>query len=293
MSSSLTESVPEHWVATLRPYLQRADEFEKLQPVVAYFLRTHVANLALRQRRKEDHAGTQFLRQLLQALEGDKQRLGPAVAEADGRTVLTKTALALFARADDAERGGAPADMGLVRLFFTASILLDATGQFAENGELDPIAAKRRDYARYIAVRMKRALESGTPYESPNAAAAASSEGGGEAASDDAGDAKEARQQQQQQPLFPAAELRPPPPEPFAPNPTPSPPPPPYEPFRPPAPPASVTAPGGSSGGGGPSMDAMINAQKCAKQAVSALQFYDHATARKQLISALNFLGQQ
>ncbi|RNF05564.1 hypothetical protein TraAM80_04503 [Trypanosoma rangeli] len=287
MSSSLTESVPQHWVATLRPYLQRADEFDKLQPAIAYFLRTHVAHLAMRQRRKEDHAGTQYLRQLLEALESDKQRLGPGVTEADGRTLLTKMALTLFTRADDAERSGAPADMGLVRLFFTTSILLDATAQFTENGELDPIAAKRRDYARYIAVRMKKALESGVPYESPNAAGM--SEGRDDAATDDTSDDREA---QQQQPLFPTAAQQPvmgfgdPPPPP-------PPPPPPYKPSSPlpqPVPAVPMMAPGNSIGTGGPSMDAIISAQKCAKQAVSALQFYDHVTARKQLISALKFI---
>ncbi|ESL10809.1 hypothetical protein TRSC58_01451 [Trypanosoma rangeli SC58] len=283
MTSSLTESVPQHWVATLRPYLQRADEFDKLQPAIAYFLRTHVAYLAMRQRRKEDHAGTQYLRQLLDALESDKQRLGPGVSDADGRTLLTKAALTLFTRADDAERSGAPADMGLVRLFFTASILLDATAQFAENGELDPIAAKRRDYARYIAVRMKKALENDIPYESPNAAGM--SEGRDDAATDDASDDREA---QQQPPLFPTAAQRPV--MGFGDQP---PPPPPYEPCSPlpqPVPAVPMVAPGSSVGTGGPSMDAIISAQKCAKQAVSALQFYDHVTARKQLISALKFI---
>ncbi|PWV15957.1 hypothetical protein C3747_26g229 [Trypanosoma cruzi] len=287
-SSSLTVNVPDHWVATLRPYLQRADEFDKVQPAISYFLRTHVAHLAMKQRKKDDPVGTQYLRQLLQVLEAEKQRLGQEVTEVDGRTVLTKTALTLFSKADDAERSGAPAEMGLVRLFFTASILLDATAQFSENGELDPIAAKRRDYARYIAVRMKKAIESGTPYESPNAPE--TSGGLDEMFSEDASDDKRT---QEQQPGFPASMYHPmmtpeqppppPPPPPYQP-PNPSPPP------QPPAPAVPMMVPNASSVADGPSMDAMISAQKCAKQAVSALQFYDHATARKQLLTALKFL---
>lgn len=43
---------------------------------------------------------------------------------------------------------------------------------------------------------------------------------------------------------------------------------------------------------GGPSVQAMIDAQKFARQAVSALQFYDHENAIRQLHDALHALGQ-
>ena len=42
---------------------------------------------------------------------------------------------------------------------------------------------------------------------------------------------------------------------------------------------------------GGPSVEAMIDAQKFARQAVSALQFYDHENAITQLHAALHALG--
>jgi hypothetical protein len=45
-----------------------------------------------------------------------------------------------------------------------------------------------------------------------------------------------------------------------------------------------------AGGGFVPEMDAMIDAQKFCKQAVSALQFYDHENAKKQIYLALALL---
>lgn len=297
MSAPLSEEMPKEWAATLRPFLQRAVEFEKVQPVVAYFLRTHVAFLAAQLHRKtRDPAAVSYLSSFITALETQREGLQAELKGVDGRTALTKAALALFGRADDAERAGR-ATLDVVRLFFTSSLLFEATGQFATDGALDPIAQERRDYARFIAVRMKRAIESGEAYTSPNAGETSAT--GRHRDADDSSPQRQGtfsslpsgRQEQMatNENDGPTAMCTPPP--------SPPPPPPPaYQQavFSPTAP-AVVThnnnrSDAKSSGAAGPSMDAMINAQKFAKQAVSALQFYDYVTARKELLSAYELL---
>lgn len=166
-SAALLEKVPQHWASLVRPFLQRSREFEDKEPLVAYFLRTHVAFLCMKQRKKEDKAGTAFLLSLLEALEADKARLAGQLEGVDGRTTLTRFALMLFARADDAERTG-NASLTLVRIFYTSAVLFEATEQFTDDGAMDNIAAQKCKYAKYIATRMKKALDAGESYVSPN-----------------------------------------------------------------------------------------------------------------------------
>ncbi|KAL7703276.1 Vta1 like/Vta1 C-terminal domain containing protein [Lotmaria passim] len=372
-SANLLEKVPEQWLPMVRPFLQRAREFEERQPLVSYFLRTHVAFLCMKNRNKQDKAGTAFLMTLLEALEADKAKLGAQLDGVDGRTTLTRCALMLFARADDAERTG-NASMTIVRIFYTAAVLFEATEQFTEDGAMDSIAAQKCKYAKYIAARMKKALDANEPYVSPNKIEQV--EGGPEAAnigsnsnfttvpatcfSQTQASAIKPQQDAGWGPLPPPASFTgnrssgttsrqqdvPPPSYTYDfgatsnnSTPAPSAPPPP-----PPSNKSSVVAPqrlssnnntntptlpavvspaaaaaaaaqqwqqnaGNASGGpiaspyananvskagGGnfkPSIDQMIDAQKFASRAVSALQFYDYENAKQQLISAMQILN--
>ncbi|CCW61323.1 unnamed protein product [Phytomonas sp. EM1] len=311
MSGHLLEQVPGKWAAIVRPFLQRAVEFEKQQPVVSYFLRTHVAYLCMKNRTK-DKEDLKFLKQLLSDLEKDKQRLTTELENADGRTILRKYALMLFTRADDEERSG-NANLNIVRLFFTSALLFEATTQFTDDGEMDSIAKEKSKYAKYTAACMKKALDSKVPYISRNGIA--------EAPSSDPSCSRDGRLSSRAEgggdggtppPEYPA-------PAPFSEPSTPFSPPPAYAPppFASPFPPApgggiqgtvmknsnGVSAPveGGSYRGearavgqaGAPSLDAILDAQKSVSQAVTALQFYDHANARNFLLKALEFLDQQ
>lgn len=342
MSNQLLAQVPAHWAAAVRPYLQRADEFQPREPVVSYFLRTQAAFVCMQKRTKEDKEGMAFLMKLLEALEVDKKALGSQLEGVDGRTVLTKYALMLFARADDEERTG-KSNMTIVRLFYSAAVLLEATTQFTDDGKMDNIAAEKCKYAKYIATRMKKALDAGVPYESPNQIeppAEAGTDGQPAPAFTTAPPASfmpsqpipppqqpqtlpyitganpspPPLQQQQQQQMPPPAFPPPvddigaqgPPPTysqvpgqrkssvqqpPQLPTPKHQPPPPAAQPARPQnTQPMPTYTPPANASGPAPSVDAMIDAQKCARKAVSALQFYDHQTARKELISALNLL---
>ncbi|CCW69081.1 unnamed protein product [Phytomonas sp. Hart1] len=166
MSSPLLAQVPTKWTTIVRPFLLRADEFAKQHPVVSYFLRTHVAYLCMKNRTK-DKEDLKFLKQLLGDLENDKRLLGKELENVDGRTVLTKYALMLFSKADTDERSG-KADLNIVRLFFTSALLFEATIQFTEDAEMDPIAKEKCKYAKYTAACMKKAVDNNNPYISRN-----------------------------------------------------------------------------------------------------------------------------
>ncbi|KAG5511439.1 hypothetical protein JKF63_07402 [Porcisia hertigi] len=318
-SDKLLAKVPQSWMPLVRPFLQRSHEFEDREPLVAYFLCTHVAFVCMRLRKKDDKEGTAFLMTLLDALEASKAKLGEQLKGVDGRTVLTKFALMIFTCADDAERTGS-ATMAIVRLFYTASVLFEATAQFTEDGTMDTIAAQKSKYAKYIAARMKKALETKEPYVSPNKMEGVEDEAVHGSCANAAGQA----------PGFTAAPANhfissstPPPsaaqynasPPSSAPPPATAkldaqqqPPPPPLPPpstmnsYAPPQPhqlpppqqqhpraPTSHSSVGGT--GFKPSVDQMIDAQKLASQAVSALQFYDSDTAKQRLIAALRLLN--
>ncbi|KAH8617009.1 putative Vta1 like [Trypanosoma vivax] len=338
---SLLEEIPAAWAPTVRPFLQRAEEFQQRVPVVAYFLRTHAAYLALGLRSKGNSEGADFIRKLFGVLELEKQNLQEELNGVDGRTVLTQYALMLFSKADDEERSeGVTATANLAHLFFTASLLFEATAQFTEDGALDPIAAEKRNYARYVAVRIKKALDSGVPYVSINAGKRAASDCD-EAPRSDGGldsDGRTAgtpslRESSQTQLLFSGVHTHlhqapvdapppaddppalaswtgggggdgdssviscPPPQQSFAHEYAAPPPPPPCT-SPPPISGATAVSTNITTGYGcpstkGPPMDAIIAAQKYAKEAVCALQFYDHSSARTLLARALERLNEK
>ncbi|KAG5487081.1 hypothetical protein LSCM1_07751 [Leishmania martiniquensis] len=356
--SSLLERTPPAWASMARPFLLRAQEFDSKEPLVAYFLCTHVAFLCVRQRKREDKAGTNFLVELLGALEARKTRLAAQLQGVDGRTVLTKCALMLFARADDAERTG-HASMAIVRLFYTASVLFEATAQFTDDGAMDSIAAQKSKYAKYMATLMKKALDTKVPYVSPNKLESVDDDAGcGGRDADGAGQAAtfttapancfarptpqptsdsyrvpapSATQGSTGPPYMPPpaytcddetqltgkASVQPPPMQsmhapstsqqppqlstaqssPAVPSTVPTSSTLPSTPRKPfPAQPRQQNVAPPSGGGAGatgfkPSVDQMIDAQKFASQAVSALQFYDYENAKQQLVGALRMLN--
>ncbi|KAG5486338.1 hypothetical protein CUR178_07649 [Leishmania enriettii] len=361
--ASLLEKAPPAWAPMVRPFLLRAQEFEDKEPLVAYFLCTHVAFLCMRQRKKEDKEGTAFLVTLLDALEASKIQLGAQLQGVDGRTVLTKYALMLFARADDAERTG-NASMAIVRLFYAASVLFEATAQFTGDGATDSIAAQKIKYAKYIATLMKKALEAKEPYVSPNKLESVDGEAGydgndvsnaGQAATFTTAPAscfarptsqsasgsdrapapsatpgsttppyvpppaytyedetrvsgKTSVQPPSMQNMYATSQPQQPPQQhrqqlsnlsssasqpPFSTNSRKQNPPRKPSPAQPQR---HVTPPSADGGGVGatgfkPSVDQMIDAQKFASQAVSALQFYDYENAKQQLVGALRLLN--
>lgn len=337
--ADLVSSCPPEWEKTVRPFLQRACDFDAKQPLVAYFLRTHAGSLASKLPRNP--ASTKFLMSLLDKLEAFKAQ-NAEVANTDGRTLLTRTGLMLFTKADDFERDGR-GDAMVLKLFFSASQILEATKQFTSDGKLDPVAEEKVKYARYMAASIKKSMDSGQPYVSPNAepgsgagashadpaaatgyelgppplpaAATAVSPGPGPAAYPSAAPpapppaaantypppqsvpppqqpySQSPQAPQQPPPAYPQAPV-PPPTQPPLPQPGPSAvAPPAWHPATPQ--PTTMYTPPAAPSNTAQQMDKILEAQKFAKQAVSALQFYDTITARKLLIDAINVLDGQ
>ena len=170
-------TVPEKWSKAVKPIIIKAVEFEKAkQPLVSYYLQTYAIFrcMALHKAmtdKTEKATTTPYLMSFLNHLEKMKEdpSLSKLIEESDGRTVLTKTALQLFTKADDAERSGQVSE-AVVKLFFTSTILFEATKQYIEDATMDPICTEKHKYASYVAVLMKKALASKQPYISPNGA---------------------------------------------------------------------------------------------------------------------------
>eukprot|EP00672_Neobodo_designis_P022403 CAMPEP_0174850934 /NCGR_PEP_ID=MMETSP1114-20130205/21212_1 /TAXON_ID=312471 /ORGANISM="Neobodo designis, Strain CCAP 1951/1" /LENGTH=318 /DNA_ID=CAMNT_0016085425 /DNA_START=34 /DNA_END=990 /DNA_ORIENTATION=+ len=306
-------------VPTVRPVLVAAAQFDAKNPVVAYYLRMHALNQLMAQA-GQNPGVKPFLMALLGKVEGDKGRLGNELSSANGRMALTDAALRLFTSADDMERATAQPSEKAAQLFFVSSVLFEATGQF-NDGKMDPIAAEKHKYARYVTALMRKSLSHGAPYVSPSGGAEASAlespnlggpmEGHqpapqhvspqppGASFSQSTGSVPPPPQQPpqsyHQQPPSP-----PPPQQPQAPPPqaytAPPPPPPAAAPEQPPQR-APVPAAASSSGiervsarDGKAKTDRIIGAEKHARQAIAALQFFDEHTARAQLQRAIDAL---
>lgn len=167
-SQSLTNAVPPRWTNSMRPFMQRADEFASHEPAVAYYLRRYVVFTCMKDRPKDDHACTVFLTQLLTQLQGQAETLGAQAKDEFGKTLMNTFAMKLFMRADEAERSGS-VTLSTVRLFFTSAILMQSTAQFNKDEVMQAEMASKCKYAKYTAAKIKKALDAHVPYISPNA----------------------------------------------------------------------------------------------------------------------------
>jgi hypothetical protein len=222
---------------------------------------------------------------------------------------LTDAALRLFTSADDLERSTAQPSEKAAQLFFVSSVIFEATGQF-NSGKMDPIAAEKHKYARYVTALMRKSMSHGEPYVSPSGGTEAAAIEQGSvaptnppppsvpdfsqsnasmpqyqqpspppppAAQDQSWQQPPPQQRQQQQPAAPPMQQPPTPPPAAAPAPTP------YV-------PAAAAAPRMSARDGKAKTDRIIGAEKHARQAIAALQFFDEDTARAQLLKAIEAL---
>ncbi|KAL0362875.1 UNVERIFIED_CONTAM: protein OF MAMMALIAN LYST-INTERACTING PROTEIN 5 [Sesamum calycinum] len=116
----------------LLPYLQRADELQKHEPLVAYYCRLYAMERGLKipqsDRTKTTNA---LLVSLMNQLEKDKKSLKLG---SDDYLHVEGFALNVFARADKQDRAGR-ADLNTAKTFYAASIFFEILNQF---GELQP-----------------------------------------------------------------------------------------------------------------------------------------------------------
>jgi len=239
----------------IKPYLQRAQEFQPKHPLVSYYLATYAAQLGVETAPTEQG----FLIHVMDALEAKKKSLN--VQGVDGKEVLAGMYGMLFKTAED-RVAQSQADLTTIKLYFTASTVMEALLQFGET--MDPEVYQMYRYARYTAGQIKKAIDQGIPYVHEGQAQ---------------------NQQDDTPPALPTPIMTPPaPPPPQQPAAVP---PVPAGGAKPWMPPPSATMSKPITAGG---LDKLIEAQKYTKFALSALQFNDAEGARTNLMKALQVL---
>ncbi|XP_039120799.1 protein HOMOLOG OF MAMMALIAN LYST-INTERACTING PROTEIN 5 isoform X2 [Dioscorea cayenensis subsp. rotundata] len=139
----------------LLPYLQRADELQKHEPLVAYYCRLYAMEKGLKIPQKERTKTTNaLLISLMSQLEKDKKSLtlGP-----DDNLYVEGFAANVFAKADKQDRAGR-ADLNTAKTFYAASIFYEILSQF---GELQPDIEQKQKYAIWKAADIRKALKEG------------------------------------------------------------------------------------------------------------------------------------
>ncbi|XP_042492719.1 protein HOMOLOG OF MAMMALIAN LYST-INTERACTING PROTEIN 5-like [Macadamia integrifolia] len=139
----------------LLPYLQRADELQKHELLVAYYCRLYAMERGLRIPQKDRTKTTNaILVSLMNQLEKDKKslKLGP-----DDNLYVEGFASSVFGKADKQDRAGR-ADLNTAKTFYAASIFYEILNQF---GELQPDLEQKQKYAAWKAVDIRKALKEG------------------------------------------------------------------------------------------------------------------------------------
>ncbi|KAK2639847.1 hypothetical protein Ddye_027642 [Dipteronia dyeriana] len=139
----------------LLPYLQRADELQKHEPLVAYYCRLYAMERGLRIPQSDRTKTTNsLLISLMNQLEKDKKslKLGP-----EDSLHLEGFALNVFTKADKQDRAGR-ADLTTAKTFYAASIFFEILNQF---GVLPPDLEQKQKYAVWKAADIRKALKEG------------------------------------------------------------------------------------------------------------------------------------
>ncbi|KAK7320349.1 hypothetical protein VNO77_29751 [Canavalia gladiata] len=139
----------------LLPYLQRADELQKHEPLVAYYCRLYAMERGLKIPPNERTKTTNsLLVSLMKQLEKDKKsiQLGP-----EDNLYLEGFALNVFGKADKQDRAGR-ADLNTAKTFYAASIFFEILNQF---GAVQPDLEQKQKYAAWKAADIRKALKEG------------------------------------------------------------------------------------------------------------------------------------
>lgn len=139
----------------LLPYLQRADELQKHEPLVAYYCRLYAMERGLKIPQSERTKTTSsLLVSLMKQLEKDKKslQLGP-----DDHFHLEGFASNVFAKADKQDRAGR-ADLNTAKTFYAASIFFEILNQF---GDVPLDLEQKQKYAAWKAADIRKAIKEG------------------------------------------------------------------------------------------------------------------------------------
>ncbi|KAL1202995.1 putative MAMMALIAN LYST-INTERACTING PROTEIN 5 [Cardamine amara subsp. amara] len=148
-------SNPNEPAKTLLPYLQRADELQKHEPLVAYYCRLYAMERGLKIPQSERTKTTNsILMSLINQLEKDKKSLN---LSPDDNMHVEGFALNVFAKADKQDRAGR-ADLSTAKTFYAASIFFEILSQF---GPVPPDIEQKQKYAIWKAADIRKAIKEG------------------------------------------------------------------------------------------------------------------------------------
>eukprot|EP00743_Colponemidia_sp_Colp-15_P002257 GILK01002446.1.p1 GENE.GILK01002446.1~~GILK01002446.1.p1 ORF type:complete len:358 (-),score=51.13 GILK01002446.1:267-1295(-) len=139
------------------PYLRRAEELDKHQPIVAYYCRLYAVQEGLKLRtaipKPDSDKITAFILDQMTLLETQKK----SIALENGAQDMENFALDVFARADEEDRSG-NITKATANKFYVASLFMDVLQQF---GDLQIDIAEKRRYAKWKAADITKCLQQG------------------------------------------------------------------------------------------------------------------------------------
>ncbi|RHZ84818.1 hypothetical protein Glove_74g185 [Diversispora epigaea] len=151
-------SVPEE-LKFINTFLQRAQELQKREPVIAYYCNYYSAKLALEKGTKEKESKA-FLAKILDLLEQEKKNIGDNEAVTNdiaGEAYVENFALKVFLNADNEDRAG-KASRKTAKNFLAAAIFLELLKIF---GELSSENQEKIKYSKWKATQIIKALKDG------------------------------------------------------------------------------------------------------------------------------------
>jgi len=150
----------------LQHYIKTAAEHHTRDPAVAYYCRLYAMQKGMELDRKSPDCRS-YLQVLMNSLEQGKKQYKDNEAiqnEIVGQAHLENYALKLFSHADTDDRAG-NFGKNVVKLFYTAGMLMDVLATF---GELSEEIEKSRKYAKWKAAYIHNCLKNGeTPHAGP------------------------------------------------------------------------------------------------------------------------------
>ncbi|XP_004491432.1 protein HOMOLOG OF MAMMALIAN LYST-INTERACTING PROTEIN 5 [Cicer arietinum] len=139
----------------LLPYLQRADELQKHEPLVSYYCRLYAMERGLKIPQSERTKTTNaLLVSLMKQLEKDKKSVQLGLED---NLYLEGFALNVFGKADKQDRAGR-ADLNTAKTFYAATIFFEILNQF---GPVQPDLEQKQKYAAWKAADIRKALKEG------------------------------------------------------------------------------------------------------------------------------------
>nr|CAG8488594.1 5773_t:CDS:2 [Entrophospora candida] len=144
----------------ISPYLQRAQELQQREPIIAYYCNYYAAKLAIEKGTKEKGESQNFLFKLLDVLEKEKKKFSNNEAVTNdivGEAFVENFAIKIFLNADNIDRAG-KATKQTAMTFLASSIFLELLKIF---GELSPEVENKIKYAKWKAAHIIKALRDG------------------------------------------------------------------------------------------------------------------------------------